>query len=153
MSAIGTKRTSETCAGELLNREADGGGDSLEALVTDGSRMSWLRAPLHGVIEPGFGAIVHLKHLLDPSELTRLVARCHPCSCSKRPQGDRRIGIVRPIGLRPQLVCPLVIGAHEFRPGQRNDDVVALKFDVEFVIVHHQADTNARGPSIAPTSL
>ena len=97
------------------------------------------------MIEPGFGAIVHLKHLLDPSELTRLVARCHPCSCSKRPQGDRRIGIVHPIGLRPQLGqnCPLVIGAHEFRPGQRNDDVVALQFDVEFVIVHHQADTNA----------
>jgi hypothetical protein len=29
-------------AGELLNREADGGGDSLEPLVTDGSRLSWL---------------------------------------------------------------------------------------------------------------
>jgi len=29
-------------AGELLNREADGGGDSLEALVTDWTRLSWL---------------------------------------------------------------------------------------------------------------
>jgi hypothetical protein len=29
-------------AGELLNRETDGGGDSLEPLVTDGSRLTWL---------------------------------------------------------------------------------------------------------------
>jgi len=29
-------------AGELLNREADGGGGSLEALVTDWTRLSWL---------------------------------------------------------------------------------------------------------------
>jgi hypothetical protein len=44
-------------------------------------------------------------------------------------------------------ICPLVIGADEFRPGQRNDDLVALQFDVEFVIAHHQADTNELGHS------
>jgi hypothetical protein len=52
------------------------------------------------------------------------------------PQSDRGIGIIRPIGLRPQLrwLVQLVIGDHEFRPRQSDDDVVALHFDVEVVV-------------------
>jgi hypothetical protein len=48
----------------------------------------------------------------------------------------RGIGIVRPIGLRPQLrrIVQLVIRDHEFRPWQGDDDVVVLHFDVEGVL-------------------
>ena len=57
----------------------------------------------------------------------------------------RGIGIVRPIGLRPQLrrTVQLVIGDHEFRPWQGDDDVVALHFDVEVVVVRDLAETSS----------
>jgi hypothetical protein len=82
----------------------------------------------------------------NPAEFSRLVIGCDPCPCSKRPEGDGGIGIVRPIGLRPQLrrIVQLVIRDPEFRPWQGDDDVVALHFDVEVGFIRHLVDTNAK---------
>jgi hypothetical protein len=84
------------------------------------------------MIEPGLGAIVHLSILHDPSQRWLLTM-----PVLETPQGDRGIGIVRPIGLTHQLrrITRLVICDHEFRPGQGDDDVIALHFNVE---VRHQ---------------
>jgi len=82
----------------------------------------------------------------NPAEFSRLVIGCDPCPCSKRPERDRGIEIVRPIRLRPQLrpIVQLVIGDPVFRPWQGDDDVVALNFDVEVGFIRHRADTNAK---------
>jgi hypothetical protein len=71
------------------------------------------------------------------TQSTPILSPCHWLLSTKRSQGDRGIGIVRPIGLRPQLrrIVQLVIRDHELRPWQGDDDVVALHFDVEVVVV------------------
>jgi hypothetical protein len=81
-------------------------------------------------------------HTIHPSSLALSLAAIHAhARNAPRVTGASGSSIQSDFALR--RIVQLVIRDHEFRPWQGDDDVVALHFDVEVVVVRHLAETRS----------